>query len=156
MRVRQPLLLRVEFAYPLEQADRVIGQIVKPLQRQMWKCSHGKYSISFVIVTEESSNELVKRLGLSNIEAIVDYTCHVAPIGVICKHGGFNTLHTAVTKAWYAVGQRRNPAYMGQSKRFDARIERRVEDRESGAIRQMRVEPPRVRKPPQDPYRPKR
>lgn len=156
MRVKQPLLMRVELAYPLERANHVIGQIVGPLKRQMWKCSHGKYSISFVVVTEESSLELVKRLGLNDNEAIVDFSCHVAPMGVICKYGGLNTLHTAVTKAWDAVGQRRNREYLRQTKRFDPRVERRVEDRESGAIRQVRVEPPRVRKPSQDPYCPKR
>jgi hypothetical protein len=153
MRLPQPLLLRVEFAFELERANHAIGQIVGPLKRQMWKCSHGKRSIAFVIITEETSLELVKRLRLDEISALEDYCCHVAPIGVICKHGGINTLHTAVTKAWEAVGQRRNPEYVRQTKRFDPRVERRIEDRERGAIREMRVEPSRVRNPPHDPDR---
>ena len=62
MRVKQPLLLRVEFAFPLENAQHVIGKIIGPLKRQMWKCSHGKYSIALLVVTEESALELVKRL----------------------------------------------------------------------------------------------
>lgn len=156
MRVKQPLLLRVEFAFPLENANHVVAKIIGPLQRQMFKCCHGKYSIALLVITDESALELVKRLRLGEISGIDDYSCHVAPIGAICMHGGINTLHTALTKAWDAVGQRRNPEYMRQTKRFDPRIERRVEDRESGAIRQMRVEPPRVRKPSQEPYGPKR
>jgi hypothetical protein len=153
MRVKQPLLLRVEFSFPLENAQHVIGKIIGPLKRQMWKCSHGKYSIALLVVTEESALELVKRLGLSDISGIEDYTCHVAPIGAICMHGGMNTLHTALTKAWDAVGQRRNPEYMRQTKRFDPRLERRVDDRESGAIRQVKIEPSSVRQPPKNPDR---
>lgn len=152
--MQQALLLRVDFEFPLEKANHVIGKIIGPLQRQMWKCSHGKYSISLVVVTEESSCELVKRLRLDEITGIEDYFCHVAPIGVICKHGGMNTLHTAVTKAWNALGERRNPEYMRQIKRFDPRIERRIEDRESGAVREMRIEPLGMRKPPKDTHRP--
>lgn len=150
MRVQQPLLLRVEFSFELEHANRVIGKIIAPLKRQMWKCSHGKRSICLLIVTDESSFELVQRLRLKQISGIEDYVCHVAPIGVICKYGGMNTLATALDKAWDAVGQRRNPEYMRQAKRFDPRVERRVKDRESGAIREMHVEPPTVRKPSQD------
>jgi hypothetical protein len=143
MRLPQPLLLRIEFKFELEHANHAISQIIGPLQRQMWKCSHGKRSIVLVVVTEETSLELVKRLRLDEISAIEDYSCHVAPIGVICKHAGFSTLHTAITKAWDAVGQRRHPEYMRQTKRFDPRIERRVEDRERGAIREMGIEPRR-------------
>jgi len=143
MRLRTPLLLRLEFTYPLENADRVIGQIIKPLQRKMWKCAHGKYTISMVIITEESSSELVKRLQLDNIEAITDFSCNIAPIGAICKHGGMNSLHTALSKAWEEVGQRRHPEYVRQTQRFNPRIERRVEDPESGAICEMLVKPGR-------------
>jgi hypothetical protein len=154
MRLPQPLLLRVEFVFELEHANHTIGQIIQPLQRQMWKCSHGKRSIALVVITEESALELVKRLRLDEMTAVEDYTCHVAPIGVICKHGGMNTLATAIGKAWEAVGQRSHPEYMRQTKRFDPRIERRVEDRQSGAIREMRVELAGVRKPPKDSNRP--
>ena len=153
MRLPQPLLLRVDFAFPIENAHHVIAKIVTPLERRMWKCNHGKYSLSFVIVTEESSRELVKRLGLDDMSGVADFLCHVAPIGVITKHGGVNTLHTAVTKAWESVGKWRHPEYMRQAKRFDPRIERRVEDRERGAVREMIVKSPRVRKPPEDPNR---
>lgn len=151
---QQPLLLRVEFPFPLEKADYIIAQIVRPLARPMWKCSHGKYSIALVIVTDESSRDLVKRLRLDEISGVEDYTCHVAPIGVICKHGGLSTLHTAVTKAWDSIGKRRNPEYMRQTKRFDPRIERRIEDRERGAVREVKVEPSGMRNPPKEPYRP--
>jgi hypothetical protein len=155
MRLPQPLLLRIEFKFDLEHANHTISQIIQPLQRRMWKCCHGKRSIAFVIITDESSLELVKRLRLEDMSGVEDYSCHVAPIGAICKHGGMNTLATAIDNAWKEIGQRSHPEYMRQTKRFDPRIERRVEDRECGAIREMRVEPSSVRKPPKDSNRPK-
>ena len=39
------------------------------------------------------------------------------------------------------------PKDMRQTQRFDFRIERRVQDSESGAIREMRIKPPSVRNP---------
>jgi hypothetical protein len=154
MRLPTPLLLRVEFAFEVQHANHAIAQIVQPLKRRMWKCGHGKRSISFIVITEESSLELVKRLGLDQMDAVEDYLCHIAPIGAVCKHGSFGSIHTALTKAWETVGQRRHPEYVCQTKRFDPRVERRVEDRESGAIREMRIEPSRVRQPAKNPYRP--
>jgi hypothetical protein len=149
---QQPIVLRLVFAFELERAGHVVGKVIQPLKRQMWKCCHEKYGLTLLVLTEETPLALVQRLALDEIDAIVDYTAHVAPIGVITKYGGMNSFHTAITKAWDAVGQRRNPEYMRQTKRFDPRVERRVEDRERGAIRQMRIEPPSVRKPPKYPY----
>jgi hypothetical protein len=57
-----------------------------------------------VIMTGESSRELVARLRLDGITSIADFSCHIAPIGAICKHGGISTLHSALDKAWKAVG----------------------------------------------------
>ncbi len=150
MQLATPLLLHVEFNNELEKAHHVIGQIVGPLQRKMWKCGHAKRSIRFVVITEESSLELVQRLRLDQIDGIFDWTCHVAPIGAVSKHGGMSSLNTALDKAWEEVGKRHHPEYVRQTKRFDARIERRVKDRESGAIREMRIETPSMRQPPKN------
>lgn len=156
MRVKQPLLLRVEFDFPLESANHVIAKIIGPMQRQIFKCCHGKYSMAIIVMTDESSHELVDRLRLKQITGIADYSCHVAPIGAICMHGGMNTFATALDKAWDAVGKRRNPEYMRQTKRFDPRFEDRVKDPQSGAIRKMKVKPPSPRQPPEYPDRYKR
>lgn len=150
---KQPLLLRLEFAYPLENANHVIGSVLKALQRTAFKCGHTKYGITLIVVTEETSRDLVKRLGLNSETAIVDYHCHVAPIGAITKHTGICPFHDALDKAWNAVGERRNPEYMRQAKRFDPRFERRVKNPESGAVREMIVKPAGAGKPPQYPYR---
>jgi hypothetical protein len=153
MQISQPLLLRLEFAYPLENANHVIGPLITSLKRKMFKCGHTKHGITLIVVTEESSRELVKRLGLDDNSSVIDYHCHVAPIGAITKHGGISPFYDALDKAWNAVGQRRNPEYVRQTKRFDPRIERRVKDPERGAVREMIVKVSGAGKPPQYPDR---
>lgn len=114
---------------------------------------HGKRTIAFVVITEESSVELVKRLGLDQIAGIENYWCHVAPIGVVAKHGYLDSLDTAIDKAWGHAGKRQNPEYMKQTKRSDPYVERRVKDGMGGASVEMRVESRGVRNPPQKPNR---
>lgn len=134
-RPRQPLLLRLEFKFEIEHAGYALKPIERSIYRDFWKCSHGKRSISFVILTQESSRELVTRLKLDEVTALEDYSCHVAPIGAISKHGGLSTLHDALKKAWAAVGERRNPGYRQQRRRFNPRTDTRADDYEFGALR---------------------
>jgi hypothetical protein len=150
-KAHQVLLLRVEFAFELEHANHAIGTIVRAFQRPMWKCMHGKRTIAFVVITDESSVELVKRLGLDQIGGIENYWCHVAPIAVVAKHGNLDSLDTAIDKAWDHAGKRHNPEYMRQAKRSDPYIERRVKHGMGGASVEMRIEPGAVRKSPQHP-----
>lgn len=137
-RPTQPLLLRLEFKFELEHVGYALKPIEKSIYRDFWKCSHGKRSISFVILTQESSLELVNRLKLDDVTSLEDYSCHVAPIGAISKHGGLSTLHDALKKAWAAVGERGNPAYRRQRQRFDPRTESRADDVGFGAMRQRK------------------
>jgi hypothetical protein len=139
-RRRTPLLLHIELGFELEHADYVLKPLARSIGRDFWKCAHGKRSVAFVILTEESSRELVSRLALADIGAIEDYSCYIAPIGAVCKHGGFSTLHVALDKAWKAVGERRHPSYRGLRQRFDPRNEKRVDNRDHGAVRE-RVRP---------------
>lgn len=140
-RPRQPLLLRLEFAFEIEHAGYALKPIERAICRDFWKCSHGKRSIAFVILTHESSRELVSRLKLADVTSLEDYCCHVAPIGAISKHGGMSTLHDALKKAWDAEGERRSPAYRRQRERFDPRKELRSDDREYGALRERKPHP---------------
>jgi hypothetical protein len=136
---RQPLLLRIEFAFEVEHAGYALKPIERAIGRDFWKCAHGKRSVAYVIVTQESSVELVKRLKLDDVTSVEDFCCHVAPIGAICKHGGLSTLHDALKKAWTAVGERRSPAYRSQRQRFNPRTESRADDREYGALRERKI-----------------
>ena len=135
-RQRTPLLLRIEFMYELEHAAQAVKGIERPIGRDFWKCAHGKRSIAFVIVTTGLSVELVKRLNLDGVTSIEDFSCYVAPIGAICKHGGLSTFHDALGKAWASVGDYRSPAYRQQRQRFNPRTESRSDDREFGALRE--------------------
>lgn len=135
---RQPLLLRIEFAFEVEHAGYALKPIERAIGRDFWKCSHGKRSVAFVIVTQESSRELVGRLQLDAVTSIEDWSCHVAPIGAISKHGGLSTLHNALQKAWDTIGGRRSSAYSDQLKRFDPRRESRAVSREFGALRERK------------------
>jgi hypothetical protein len=114
--------------------------MVRNFQRPMWKCMHGKRTIAFVLVTDESSTELVKCLGLDEIAGIENYWCHVAPIGVVAKYGNLDSLDTAIDKAWDYAGKRRNPEYVRQTKRSDPYVERRVKHGVGRASIEMRIE----------------
>lgn len=131
----QPLLLRLELKYELEHAEYIVKPLARSIKRQYWKCLHGKRSLAFVVATDESSRDLVKRLGLADISGIEDYSCYVAPIGAVTLHGGLSSLHTALNNAWEHVGGRKHPQYRQQIQRFDRRHETRVDDREHGALR---------------------
>jgi hypothetical protein len=99
--MRQAQILRVEFNCDLEHANASIGQIVKALQRPMWKGMHGKRTIAFVYVTHLSVLEESRRLWptLENVSGIDNYWFHVAPPAVIARHGFIDPLASAVKKA---------------------------------------------------------
>jgi hypothetical protein len=150
-KAQQVLLLRIEVPFELERCNHTIGQIVRALKRPMWKCMHGKRTIAFVVITVESSLELVKRVGLYEIPGIENFWCHVAPIAVVAKHGALDTLDTAIDKAWEHAGKRRNPEYVRQTKRNDPTVERRIKHGVGRASIEMGIEASRVRKPSKDP-----
>jgi hypothetical protein len=152
-RMQQVLLLRVELPFELEKCNHTIGRIITALKRPMWKCMHGKRTIAFVIITHESSLELVKRLGLYSMDDIDNFWCHVAPIGIIAKNGVLDTLDTAIDKAWEHAGKRHNPEYMRQTQRLDPLVVRRVKDGMGSASIEMRVKPRGMRDEPQNPDR---
>ncbi len=152
-KAQQVLLLRVEVPFELESSNRTIG-IVTSLKRPMWKCMHGKRTIAFVVITEESSLELVKRLGLHEMPGIENFWCHVAPIAVVAKNGFLDSLDTAIDKAWDYAGKRRNPEYVRQTKRSDPFVERRVKHGMGCASIEVGIEARSMRKPPKDSDRP--
>jgi hypothetical protein len=34
------------------------------------------------------------------MDAVEDYLCHIAPIGAVCKHGSFGSIHTRARKPY--------------------------------------------------------
>lgn len=131
----QPLLLHIELKFELDVAGYIVNPLARSIDRRYWKCCHGKRSLAFVILSEESSRELVRRLKLADITGIEDYSCYVAPIGAVTKHGGLSSLHSALNAAWDIVGGRRHPAFRDQSRRFDKFRDTRISNDEHGALR---------------------
>jgi len=103
----QAHLLRVEFKYDLESKDSqvAVGTIIKNVRRPTKAAMHCKRSIALVIITPESSTELLTRLRpvLEQIGAVDNYWCHLAPPAVVAKHGGLDPLATRVREAWEEI-----------------------------------------------------
>ena len=100
--MRQPFVLRVEFISDLEESNKFIGQIIRAIQRPLWKGMHGRRTIAFVLVTHETGVELIRRLrpSLDSISYVDKYWLHVAPPAVLAKNGSLDPFATAVEKAW--------------------------------------------------------
>lgn len=117
----QAHLLRVEFKFDLEDRDtkRAIAQIISAIRKPAKAAMHCKRSFALVITSSETSAELLSRMRptLENISAIDNYWCHVAPRGVIARHGNMDPLATRVREAWEEIGERRNSKNMRYSQR---------------------------------------
>jgi uncharacterized ferredoxin-like protein len=153
---RQVYLLRVEFKYELEKAQSGIRHIFLALKRPAWKAKHGTRTIAFLLVSNEELSQLVQRLrpALESAEGIFDYWCHVAPFGVIARHGGMDSLTTRLNEAWLEARQWHKPEHMGQAKVFDT-FKRRMENRENSTIVKVGVKSPTVGQATQDSNGPK-
>jgi hypothetical protein len=135
----QPLLLHVEFKSDFEYSKREYLEVLRSIQRWAKPCMHQRRSICFVIVSAETSAELVKRLRPTLDSNTADYRCHPAPIAVVARHGSVDSLVTHVEAAWKEIGERGKPQHMRQSQFRSS--ERRIDNRQGGAIGQMIVEP---------------
>jgi hypothetical protein len=113
--MRQAFLLRVEFLAELEHSHRAIGQIIKSIERPMWKGMHGKRTMGFVMVTHETGVELLRRLrpSLDTISGVDQYWLHLAPPAVLAKHGSLDPLATAVEKAHAFIRDGSRKKYVG-------------------------------------------
>jgi hypothetical protein len=135
----QPLMLHVEFKSDLEYSKREFGEVIRAILRWARPCLHQRRSVCFVIVTAETPTELVNRLRTALDGNTANYQCHTAPNAAIARHGNIDTLVTQITAAWREIGERRNSHHMRQPQ--GRGTERRVDDRQRGAIGQMGVEP---------------
>lgn len=142
-------LLHVEFKVDLEYAQRELKQVQGAIKRWALPCMHGKRSVAFVVITNETDAELVQRLRPALDDVTANYRVHEAPKVVVARHGSIDTLVTRVGQAWDEIRKRRNPDHMRQ--RQASRSERPIYNRERGAIRQVSVEPLGVRQKPKEP-----
>jgi hypothetical protein len=103
----QAHMLRVEFKFDLEskESQRAVGTIIKNVRRSARAAMHCKRSIALIIITAESSTELLTRLRpvLEETSTIDNYWCHLAPPAVVAKHGGLDPLVTRINEAWEEI-----------------------------------------------------
>jgi hypothetical protein len=90
------LQLRVDFTVSLEEiVERRIGIIYKSFGTCAKPCLHGKATITFLVVTQETSSELRRRLepALEQMGSVDNHWCHVAPTVAVGKRGGDPFVH---------------------------------------------------------------
>jgi hypothetical protein len=151
----QVLELRVDFKYDLERARRDLARIYKAFGRWAKPGLHGKSTITFLLVTTETSTELVKRLRptLDEITSIDNFWCRVAPQVIVTKHG-IDPYSTYLDLAWKKAREWNQSKHMRQPQRLHVISERRIEDRERGAPVKMPIDSRGMRKPSKDSDRP--
>lgn len=117
----QAHLLRVEFKFDLAEKDsqRALGTLVKNVRRWARVAMHCKRSCALVIVTDESSAQLLARLRpvLEEFSSVDNYWCHAAPPAVVARHGGMDPLVTRVAEAVEEIRQRRSSQHMRYGQR---------------------------------------
>lgn len=141
----QPLLLHVEFKSDFEYSKREYLEVLRSIQRWAKPAMHGKRSVCLVILTAETSTELVKRLRPTLDSNTADYRCYAAPAAVVARHGSIDTLVTHVAAAHAEIRERRYSNNM-RDRQF-SRSKRGVDYGKRSAIIQMPVEPRSAGKP---------
>jgi hypothetical protein len=122
------LQLRVDFTVNLEDiVQRGIGAIYKGLGRWAKPCLHGKATITFLVVTQETSSELQSRLQptFEQMGSIENHWCHVAPNVAVGKRGGDPFVHW-LGAAWEEARKRNKPENMRKPQFFRSAPKGRV------------------------------
>jgi len=148
------MLLTAYFLYEVERAASVVLQIQKAAKRWCRPTMAGKRAVSYVILTEESSRELVERLRptLDGITTVFDYRCHTILDDVVGKES-IDVLATYVAEAWEELRKRNHPDYVRQPERSETIIVGNMENFDRRTAVQMGFKARRVWKPPEDPDR---
>jgi hypothetical protein len=90
MRQQTVLELRVDFKYDLEDIrQQAIGRIVKAIKRWTKPALHGRASCTFVLISNETSTELLRRMTatLEEIDSVDNYWCRAAPTVAVARNG---------------------------------------------------------------------
>jgi hypothetical protein len=135
------MLLRVCFLLEIEAIGSAVGKIIKATSRWCRPAMHSKRAIAFVILTEESSDQLVDRLRptLEGITSVENYWCHIIVDDVIGRHGAVDPLATYVREAWEELRKRNKPNYVRQSERPETIVVGYMQDFDRGAAIKMGV-----------------
>jgi hypothetical protein len=147
--------LTAYFLYEIERAAPAVSQIVRATNRWCRPTMAGKRAVTFVILTEETSEELVARLRptLDGITTIFDYKCKTILDDIVGKER-IDVLATYVREAWEELRKRNHPDYVRQPEGAEAIIVGNMENFDRRTAVQMGIKARRSRKEPQNPDRP--
>src|SRR5947209_4067170 len=84
------LLLRIDFKVDLEKMmGGKIGAVYKAIERWAKPAMHGRATVSFLVVTKETSTELHRRLRptFEKMGSVENYWCYVAPQVAVASNG---------------------------------------------------------------------
>jgi hypothetical protein len=116
------LELRVDFKYDdLEEArKRAFGRIFKAIGQWAKPGKHGRATITILVVTTETSAELLGRLTptLEQIDGVDNRWCSVAPQVAVALHGGNDPYVHWLEASWKEARKRNESHHMRQSQRF--------------------------------------
>ncbi len=116
----QVMVLRVDFKVALEDImERGIGAVYKAIGRWAKPGMHGKATISFLVVTNETSTELHRRLrpALEQMGSVENYWCYLAPEVAVANRGSDPFVHW-LGAAWDKARQWNASEDVGKSKFF--------------------------------------
>jgi hypothetical protein len=150
------MLLRVAFLLEIENIASEVSKIIRATRRWVRPAMHSKRAVGFVILTEETEDQLVQRLmpTLESISAVENYWCHIMVGNVVARHGSLDPLTTYVAEAWEELRKRNQPNYVRQTERSETIIIGNMENFDRGAAIKMGIKGRRSRNPPKNSDRP--
>jgi hypothetical protein len=151
------LLLRVCLTVEIERTASAVGTIINAVKRWCKPAMHSKRAVAFVILTEETTEELIGRLRptLESISSVENYWCHTVLDDVVGRHGGLDPLRTYVLEAWEELRKRNKPNYVRKPERTETIIVGNMENFDRRTAIQMGIKARRPWKTTQKPDGPK-
>ena len=133
----------------------VVNEVNRAIKRWCRPAMAGKRAVDFVIVTDETSEQLVKRLrpALNEITTILDYRCQTCIDDVVGKEA-IDVFGTYVAEAWQELRKRTDPKSVRQPERAETLVIGNMENLDRGTAIKMGIKARRPRKAPQKPDRP--
>ena len=117
MRPYTVLQLRVDFTVPVEDVvTGRVGIIYKAFETWAKAGMHGKATMTFLVVTRETSSELQRRMepAFEKMGCVYYHWCHAAPKVAVARQGNDPFVHW-LGVAWDKAGEWNNADHMRKS-----------------------------------------
>jgi hypothetical protein len=121
MRDQTVLELRVDFKYDLEDVlKRGIARIVSAIGRWAKPAKHGRATVTFLVISNETHAEMSRRLSpaLEQMDSINNFWISYAPKSAIARHGTADPYIHWLRVAWEKAGQSNQSENMRHPQRF--------------------------------------